>query len=386
MQCCTTKIHLKRLDEKELAKLLALERLSKQVYNYTIKIVDSYYKSKGRVPSKYCVIKELINSTAYKELGSDFKYVAYNATNDFNRSYYRTQNPPRPSKLTAIAFSPVIYNNCLMVPNCPELYFNIPKYLWGKNIVFAFILPTCDSYTDWELGIVYAVQEKQKLPKQACAAIDLGIENFATVVCNNGETMIIDGRRLKNILYFDYKKQHDNNYSSKDRARRNNKVNDYVKKSVKTAMEFLSKNNVTSLYIGTNVLNAELRTKWKVKSLWSDFLFSKFVTDISAKCKIAGIYVNDIDEAYTSVSSFIDGDSPPPHITGHKYVFSGKRKKRGLYVSKDGITINADVNGAFNIMVKGCLYLCNDFKHLQDNPKLIKAPKRIDPLRAGKQQ
>ena len=32
--------------------------------------------------------------------------------------------------------------------------------------------------------------------------------------------------------------------------------------------------------------------------------------------------------------------------------FSGKRVKRGLYKTKDGSIVNADVNGSYNIMVK----------------------------------
>ena len=34
------------------------------------------------------------------------------------------------------------------------------------------------------------------------------------------------------------------------------------------------------------------------------------------------------------------------------YTFSGKRIKRGLYVTKDGKMINADINGALNILSK----------------------------------
>jgi len=34
-------------------------------------------------------------------------------------------------------------------------------------------------------------------------------------------------------------------------------------------------------------------------------------------------------------------------------VFSGKRTKRGLYVSKEGKIINADLNAALNILKKG---------------------------------
>ena len=35
-----------------------------------------------------------------------------------------------------------------------------------------------------------------------------------------------------------------------------------------------------------------------------------------------------------------------------KYSFSGNRVKRGLYKTKDGIILNADVNGALNIIRK----------------------------------
>ena len=35
-----------------------------------------------------------------------------------------------------------------------------------------------------------------------------------------------------------------------------------------------------------------------------------------------------------------------------KYEFSGKRVKRGLYQTKDGRLLNADVNGALNILSK----------------------------------
>jgi putative transposase len=42
----------------------------------------------------------------------------------------------------------------------------------------------------------------------------------------------------------------------------------------------------------------------------------------------------------------------PGKYDGEKHVFSGKRLKRGLYKSKDGLLINADVNGGYNICKK----------------------------------
>ncbi len=60
-----------------------------------------------------------------------------------------------------------------------------------------------------------------------------------------------------------------------------------------------------------------------------------------------GIRTEELNEAYTSKASYIDGDLI------EKGIFSGKRSKRGLYVSREGIKINADLNAALNIYKKG---------------------------------
>ena len=59
------------------------------------------------------------------------------------------------------------------------------------------------------------------------------------------------------------------------------------------------------------------------------------------------------EESYTSISSFFDLDILP-NIDDNKkeYHFSGKRIKRGLYQTKNGFILNADVNGALNIYRK----------------------------------
>ena len=36
----------------------------------------------------------------------------------------------------------------------------------------------------------------------------------------------------------------------------------------------------------------------------------------------------------------------------HNYIFNGKRVKRGLYKTKNGDLVNADINGALNILRK----------------------------------
>ena len=60
-----------------------------------------------------------------------------------------------------------------------------------------------------------------------------------------------------------------------------------------------------------------------------------------------GISVIVTEESYTSKCSFLDDEDICKH---EEYV--GKRIKRGLYKASDGRLINADVNGALNILKK----------------------------------
>ena len=62
----------------------------------------------------------------------------------------------------------------------------------------------------------------------------------------------------------------------------------------------------------------------------------------------------ETEESYTSKASFLDLDELPvwnPEKSYHK-PFSGKRVHRGLYVTGCNIMLNADVNGACNILRK----------------------------------
>lgn len=82
--------------------------------------------------------------------------------------------------------------------------------------------------------------------------------------------------------------------------------------------------------------------------------FNLFISMLEYKCALEGIYVDFIDESYTSKASFLDKDNIPTYKKNNKrqYTFSGKRIKRGLYVTSNKTQINADVNGSLNILRK----------------------------------
>ena len=58
------------------------------------------------------------------------------------------------------------------------------------------------------------------------------------------------------------------------------------------------------------------------------------------------------EESYTSKASFWDKDEIPIYDNSKQYSFSGKRIKRGLYQTSSGRLLNADANGALNILRK----------------------------------
>jgi len=70
-------------------------------------------------------------------------------------------------------------------------------------------------------------------------------------------------------------------------------------------------------------------------------------------CCQYGINFHLTEESYTSKSSFLDGDSLPKY--GEKpegWKASGRRILRGLYLTSEKFLVNADLNGAANILKK----------------------------------
>ena len=203
------------------------------------------------------------------------------------------------------------------------------------------------------------------------AAIDLGIDNFATVTTNirGIAPMIIDGRVLKSVnRYFNkeiakaksvLEKRNGKKSSRKTRRlmrRRSNIISDYMHKASRQVVNQLVSNGVGILIIGKNDGWKQDTNMGAVNNQkFMGIPHEKFISMLNYKCEMAGISVILQEESYTSKASFLDLDKIP--VYGRKDVgearFSGYRKHRGLYVRKDGKgTINADVNGSYNILRK----------------------------------
>lgn len=197
------------------------------------------------------------------------------------------------------------------------------------------------------------------------ASIDLGLNNLMTVVNNLGKpSLIINGKPLKSINQFYNKKMalfqrllsKNNQYLSKNIKRlgmkRYFKLKHYCHTATTYLVNYLVSMSISNLVIGNN-------KHWKQniqigKHNNQHFVFIPYqmlIKQLMYKCQLKGIKTIITEESYTSKSSFIDHDILP--VYGDTEVtFAGKRVKRGLYRTKNGLKINADINGAFNILRK----------------------------------
>lgn len=75
--------------------------------------------------------------------------------------------------------------------------------------------------------------------------------------------------------------------------------------------------------------------------------FERLLSMLEYKCQKYGLNILSNEESYTSKCSFLDLEEIKKHD-----VYLGKRVKRGLFISSNGIKINSDVNGSYNILRK----------------------------------
>lgn len=211
--------------------------------------------------------------------------------------------------------------------------------------------------------VVYRVDDVEELIDNGrYIGIDLGLDNFATITNDCGLIpLVINGKGLKSINQY-YNKQmsyyksiakkiNKLDYTNKMKKltfKRNNKVEDYIHKASRFIVDYCRNNEINTIIIGNN-------KNWKQNSKMSkrvnqNFIsipYYSFINKVQYKAEEFGIQVIITEESYTSGTSFLDGELPI------KMNYSkSRRKHRGLFISNEGIKINADVNGSYQIIKK----------------------------------
>lgn len=211
--------------------------------------------------------------------------------------------------------------------------------------------------------VVYRVDEVEGLIDNGrYIGVDLGLDNFATITNNCGLIpLVINGKGLKSINQY-YNKQISRyrsiakrvnklDYTNKMRKltlKRNNKVEDYIHKVSRFLVDYCRNNEINTIIIGNNK-NWKQNSKMskRVNQNFINIPYYNFIQKVQYKAEDFGIQVIVTEESYTSGTSFLDNELPIKENYN-----KSRRKHRGLFISNEGIKINADVNGSYQIIKK----------------------------------
>ena len=249
-----------------------------------------------------------------------------------------------------------------------KFYIRVPSILSDKTIREIKIIPKYNARF-FEISYTYEVEDVSKidLDKTKALAIDLGVSNLCTCVTSDGDSFILDGRKLKSYNQW-YNKENARLQSIKDKQKlgksltkrqvsllrkRENRIRDYLGKTAKKIINYCLEHSIGNLVLGKNKGFQQKRNMGKINNqTFVQMPFYKLQQKLEYQCELYGIDMIEQEESYTSKASFWDKDEIPVYGDSKQYSFSGKRIKRGLYQTSSGGLLNADANGALNILRK----------------------------------
>lgn len=211
--------------------------------------------------------------------------------------------------------------------------------------------------------VVYSITVGEQKPDNGrYCSIDIGIDNLAAIITNTGcRASIINGKGLKSINQY-YNKQVSHyreiakrmnsmdftNRMARITSKRNRKMDDYMHKASRRIVDFCDRNRINTIVIGCNKdwkRNSNLCRK--VNQSFVGIPTQRFIEMIQYKAQERGITVILTEESYTSGTSFLDNEMPE-----RQNYNPSRRVHRGLFVSENGIKMNADINAAGQILKK----------------------------------
>ena len=251
-----------------------------------------------------------------------------------------------------------------------------PIQLWGKypadKIKQIQINPQATSY---QVIVTYQMLIRKEPVNdledklRRILGVDEGVNNFVACANNVGLTpFVISGREMKalNRLYnkatanakdlLPYYYTQDGTKKRKGTSKkirlqgekRYRRLQDYLHKIAKFLVGYCLYHQLDTLVIGYNQgWKQDINLGSKNNQNFVYLPFRRFVDILKYKCADAGIIFRETNESYTSKCSFLDNEP-----LQHQEKYLGRRIKRGLFRSAKGHILNADINGALNIIRK----------------------------------
>lgn len=254
-------------------------------------------------------------------------------------------------------------NGSLCFPKAFKGFTLTPRFIKKENFVSFQQIRFIPKRNRIIAELVYNINiPKKKSDNQRYIGIDIGVDNLATV-CNNAgkKAFIINGKPLKSINhhynkkishYKEITKRMNNSDHSKRMNRltdkRNAKIDDYLHKASRYIIDYCLKYDIGTIVIGKNKeWKQNVNLSKRSNQHFVQIPFARLIEMIEYKAEEYGIAVVTTEESYTSGTSFIDNEEPVKENYN-----KSRRVHRGMFVSDSGIAINADLNGAYQILKK----------------------------------
>lgn len=389
----TAKQQVKHLSKTDYLTLKQLCHVAKNLANEAIYNIRQHWFTEGsylRYESNYALLKDSPN---YRLLNSNMAQQIIRTVDSMFKGFfallklakqgkYPMQSVKLPHYLPKDGFMTLIIamvrlkDNSLTIPfsntfrkEHNPILIKLPPTLHDKYIKQINIIPRSNGRF-FEIQYIYKAETVQRnLDTNTALSLDFGINNLVTAVTNTGKSFIIDGKRLKSINQW-FNKQNAKLQSVKDKQgylkrttnkqkrlafKRNNRVNDYMSKTARFIVDYCVANNIGVLVVGYNATFQKNSSIGKRNNQnFVNIPFGRLKDKLRYLAELNGILFIEQEESYTSKASFWDNDTIPDYNTDNPqtYNFSGRRVSRGLYRTFNGTLLNADVNGALNILKK----------------------------------
>lgn len=354
---------------------------SKNLYNETNYIIRQQFIKTGKWDSFYSLCKSIKFLDCYKSIGSNVGQSTIKMVCEVWKSFLIANKDYKnnPSKYLGRPHLPrykdkengryvlALDSNKVKLRDgyihfCwkPFKDYIIPTKLKNVRIIQLRFIPNKSHYTAEIVYEINVIDQKERSDK--ICGIDIGVDNLATVVNNTGlKSFVINGKVIKSYnQYYNkklakyesiLKKTNNKNWSNRLQRlteKRFYKIKDYMHKASKYIVSWCVNNDIDTIVIGNNI-------KWKqsvnmgntMNQTFVQIPYKMLISQMMYKAENNGIKTIITEESYTSGTSFLDDEEPT------KANYNNKRRiHRGLFKSNTGILINADVNGAYQIIKK----------------------------------
>lgn len=374
-------------------------KLELQVQDEIKLTVDTLHTKTPKSRLSYLFMEKLMRVTENPDFFADLpKQLAQNvlkhACNDFKNwlasdkdykkhpeKYLGKPQMPHYKKKASVSGLHFTNQDCVIYQEDGKHYLKFPRFR-GTYLPVGHVIGALKEvrvkpyYGNFLVICVFETEDIEPLsPNGYACGIDFGVSNTAALVSNTRQCVLYKGGALKSRNQW-YNKQRSHyqyitmqGHDAKEAKRlgllntkrlellnrsRNQFFHDALHKIASDIVHFCLENDIRTIVLGkTKNWKQNCNIGHKNNQNFVQIPLATLSYFIKYKAEANGLLVMEQEESYTSKASLVDNDAIPVYgETKEEPTFLGERVKRGLYRTGDGKFINADLNGAGNILRK----------------------------------